>query len=217
MKLLISLFIIISYITLSNGFKIADNKKMDFKLNPKVGSIELNFVSLAPLEDIYGNVKEDMISSNISFNPVNPENISGNVTFKVRGMETGINKRDEHLYSSDWLDAAKYPEISFKIKSIQDIEADNPAKDGSKQTINAISSGEFTLHGVTKKIDVPIEMTYMPESDKTKKRASGDLIFVTGEFKIKLSDFKIKGANGIIGKKVGEEINIDFQLFYNSI
>ena len=48
--------------------------------------------------------------------------------------------RDKHLRSPDFLDAAKFPTIQFKAKSI--------SKDGDKYKV----VGDLTLHGVTKEV-----------------------------------------------------------------
>lgn len=214
MKLIVISLMLISYNLLSNGFTIAPDKVTEFSLNSDVGKNELNFISNAPLEDIYGNVSPDAISSNFKFNPNNFQSLSGYVSFQVAAMETGISKRDEHLRSGEWLNASKYPEIKFQVDSFSDIVLKDDGDE--RQKALAVVSGTYSMHGESKKISVPVEITYIKESEKSRKRASGDLIFIKGEFGVKLSDFNVKGAQGIVGKKVGEEIKVEFNLFYNS-
>ncbi len=214
MKYIVISLMFISYTLFSNGFTIAPDKVTEFSLNSDVGENELNFISNAPLEDIYGNVSPDAISSNFKFNPNNFQSLSGAVSFQVAAMETGISKRDEHLRSGEWLNASKYPEIKFQVDSFSDIELKDDVDE--RQTAVAMVSGTYSMHGESKIINVPVEITYIKESEKSRKRASGDLIFIKGEFDVKLSDFNVKGAQGIVGKKVGEEIKVEFNLFYNS-
>lgn len=60
-------------------------------------------------------------------------------------------------------------------------------------------------------------MTYLPESEKTRERAPGDLVMISADFNISLKDFKIAGQEGTIGSKVGETIKITAQLFGNAL
>ncbi|MBF0539828.1 MAG: polyisoprenoid-binding protein [Nitrospirae bacterium] len=64
------------------------------------------------------------------------------IQIKTISIDTGIVKRDEHLRSSDFFDAAKYPTISFELKK-------TTIKDGK-----TIFIGDLTMHGVTKEIQL---------------------------------------------------------------
>ncbi len=74
------------------------------------------------------------------------------------------------------------------------------------------ATGDFTLHGVTKQMTVPVTLTYLEESDKTKTRAPGDLLLLQTKFAIALADYQVKGTGGLIGSKVGESIEIDVSI-----
>ena len=67
------------------------------------------------------------------------------VTFSARtaSIDTDIERRDNHLKSPDFFDAAKYPEISFK---------GNLAKKGGKYVLK----GDLTMHGVTKPVEFDV-------------------------------------------------------------
>lgn len=186
-----------------------------FKLNHDVSKPELKFKSTAPLEDIEGYVVSDHITSSVMFDPGNVESASGEVVFKVAGMRTGIDVRDEHLRSSDWLNAEKHPEVTFKLNSLKDVESIESK--GIRATAKAIAVGEFTMHRESKEMQIPVKITFLKESEATAKRAPGHLFFVEGSFKVALKDFKVKGSKGVVGSKVGEEIDVNFKLYYNSI
>jgi polyisoprenoid-binding protein YceI len=128
---------------------------------------------------------------------------------QVKTMKTGNETRDGHLQNASWLDAGKYPQITFKIENVSDVKAS-----GNKATAKA--TGDFTLHGITKKMTIPFEVTYMPASEATKKRASGDLVMIKADFTVGLKDYNIAGAQGIVGSKVGETIKITAQLYGNT-
>lgn len=182
-----------------------------FKLNNAVGKNALTFVSKAPAEDINGTA--DGVSGTFDFDPSNIENAKGTIEVKVRSMKTAISKRDDHMYSPVWLDADKYPNITFQLTNIQDVAV---STNGQQPTVIAKAIGKFTLHGVTKSFQAPIVLTYVKESGDTKKRATGDLVALKVTFEIVLKDFDIKGKEGVVGKSVGEKISVEASLFANS-
>lgn len=200
----------------ATDFKLDNSGKKTFNINSKVGAIELKFVSSAPLEEIIGYVDVESIKSTINLDPGNIEQTNGKISFPVKSLETGIKMRNQHLYSDTWLNADKYPQIEFELKELKDIKIRGVDVPAGRSTVNATATGTFTLHGKTKTITVPLTITYIKESDATKKRASGDFVSFEGNFQIALADFDVKGKEGVVGSKVGEKISISLKLFYNS-
>lgn len=196
------------------GLNLSGDRK--FNLNHNVGPNELRFNSSAPLEDIVGYVDKDAMSSSVTLDPANIEKATGTVVFKVNGMETGIKTRDEHLHGPNWLDAAQFPEIKFELKNIKDVKIVQKDPPLGRATVEATAVGVFTMRGISKNITSNVKITFVKESDFTKKRANGDFLFVEGTFSIKLADFNVQGTKGVIGSKVGKEISILYKLFYNA-
>ncbi len=212
--LLIPIFSVQNSFSTSFNLKTSGEKK--FEVNYKVSQPQVLFLSNAPLEDIRGSVNSESISGLITFDPANIENAKGIITIEVKGMETGIQKRNGHLYSKNWLDGETYPNITFNLIQLSGVKiaSSDPAK--GRATANAIASGTISIHGKLKTINVDVNITYIKESEETKKRASGDFLSVSGKFDVALKDFDITGAQGLIGSKVGEVINIDLSLFFSS-
>lgn len=197
------------------GLGVSGNKT--FKLNPKIASPELKFESTAPLEDITGVVKDaNKITSSVTLNPANIESATGKISFKIDGLKTGIDSRDEHLKDSDWLDAAKTPDISFELKELKNVKIKSTDAAKGKSTAEASAVGTFSMRGKTKSLAVPVKLSFLKSSLETAKRAPGDLFFVEGTFEIALKDYDVKGSKGVVGSKVGEKITIKFKLYYNS-
>jgi polyisoprenoid-binding protein YceI len=65
-------------------------------------------------------------------------------TIQTKSIDTGVAGRDKHLKSPDFFDVEKYPTITFVSKKAE-------AKDG--QTVLV---GDFTMHGTTKEISLPV-------------------------------------------------------------
>jgi polyisoprenoid-binding protein YceI len=76
-----------------------------------------------------------------------PASASVEFTIKTASIDTGTPDRDQHLRGADFFDAEKFPEITFKSTSIKAA--------GKKNLYNV--TGNLTMHGVTKKITLPVE------------------------------------------------------------
>ena len=175
-------------------------------INDKVNKNQFVWISEAPLENIKGS--SEGVTGSFTIDPQDLSKIRGTITTETKTMNTGNGTRNNHLWSSEWLDVAKYPTISFAITSV-----DRVAATGNSAT--AMATGNFTMHGVTKKMTVPFKLTYIMESDKTRQRAPGDFVMISADFTISLKDFKVAGSEGTVGSKVGETIKINAQLFGN--
>jgi polyisoprenoid-binding protein YceI len=67
-------------------------------------------------------------------------------TIQVQSVDTGVQKRDDHLRTADFFDAAKYPTITFKTKRIE--------RTGGQIVMVA----DFTMRGVTKELRLPAKL-----------------------------------------------------------
>ena len=68
-------------------------------------------------------------------------------TIQAKSIDTGIAKRDEHLRSPDFFDAAKYPTITFVSKRVE------------KRGDDTVLIGDYTMHGVTKELALPVTLS----------------------------------------------------------
>jgi polyisoprenoid-binding protein YceI len=84
----------------------------------------------------------------IQMDPKNLAASSVDFHIKTTSIDTNQADRDKHLRTADFFDVAKYPEITFKSKSIAA---------AGKDKYNV--TGTLTLHGVSKDITIPV--TYL--------------------------------------------------------
>jgi polyisoprenoid-binding protein YceI len=173
-------------------------------LNDAVGKNQFNWSSDAPLEKIKGTAGG--VTGSLTLDPKNIATIRGTISAKVSTMKSGNATRDGHLHGNQWLDAAKYPTISFTINSVSGVKVNG-------NTATGTATGNFTMHGVTKSMSVPFKVTYVEESAKTRQRAPGDLVMISADFDVALANFNVAGAKGVVGSKVGEKISVTAQLF----
>lgn len=192
------------------GFPNVKGKAESYSLNNTVGKNSITFHSVMPVEEIHGTA--DDVTGRFQLDPTNLEMTKGEFTVQVLSMKTAIAKRDEHMYSSTWLDAEKFPTISAIFKSLTNVKA--TLQDG-RYVATAKAVGTFTMHGVTKPLTADVVITWIPASAETAKRASGNLAMITANFTVALADFGVKGKGDVIGTKVGKTIDIKTSFFAN--
>lgn len=205
MKAIIKSFVIVIFTTvtiLSQGFKVNAAGEQTFSFEDQYGRNQASFFSTTPLEDITG-ISND-VKGNVTFDVNDFSTLRGKISISVASLKTGIDLRDEHLRSANWLDAESYPEVIFEIKNLSEIQVVEANKLRAKVT------GDFTTHGVTKEVVAHATVTYLDESEETKKRAPGDLLGVQAKFNIVLSDFDVE--NMILGQKVSDDIEISINI-----
>lgn len=192
----------------------ASTKGQIFVIDDPVGRNSVTFTSTAPLEDIVGT--SNQIGGELIFDPANPTGGGGHISVPVSSLKTGIPTRDGHLAGAGWLDAAQYPEIRFDIVEVKDFK--EVKKTEGAQTYDVTVTGNFSMHGVTRTIEVPGRITYLAESPETKARKDGNLLAARAEFEITLADFGVTGPEGmnLVGTKVGESIQINFSVIASS-
>ena len=109
---------------------------------------------------------------------------------KKVGYDTVLDDSDrgtvrEHMLAEDQLNSAKYPNISFKSTKCE----------GTGSAIKV--TGNFTLHGVTKQVTVPMTLS-----------GDGKAFTAKGSFKVKQSDFGYKPFEALLGQlKNSDEIS----------
>ncbi len=205
MKKTLSIFAVIMFFTVSifaQGFKVKANGEQTFNFQDKAGRNQTTFFSTTPLEDITG--LSGGVQGSVTFNINDLKTLKGMLTVPVASIKTGIDLRDEHMRDAGWLDAAKYPDVSFEIKKVSDVKvvADNK--------ITAKVIGSYTMRGVTKEVTADATLTYLDESETTKSRAAGDLLGVQAKFNVKLSDYGVN--NKVVGQKVSENIEVSVNI-----
>ena len=200
-SLVLSLLILTT--AFAGGFDISSKGEQTFSFKDKMGRNKATFFSTTPLEDITG-MSSDVWGS-VSFDIEDVENtLNGEVLISTASLKSGIDLRDEHIRSADWLDAEQFPNISFNIKEVMGIEK----IEGNKIKVKVL--GEFTAHGVTKEVESEVTLVYLEESEMTKMRMPGDLLGVRANFSINLADFGVEHM--ALGKKVSDEIEINVNI-----
>lgn len=120
-------------------------------------------------------------------------------TIEVNSINTEDVQRDTHLKSPDFFDAAKFPTITFKSKSLKAV-----GKNKYKLT------GNFTMHGVTKEItlDVIYKGTVVDPYKNTKAGFKITGMIDRTQFGL-VWNGKLSSGDALLGDEVTLDINIE--------
>ena len=116
----------------------------------------------------------------------------------LTSLKSDDNRRDGQLQRQA-LETARFPQATFKLTSPIQLSA-APA-DG--RTITATATGELTLHGVTKTVQVPIEA-----------RLSGDVVTVVGSLEIQFADYSVDQPTSFAVLSIEDHGTMEFQLHF---
>ncbi len=134
-------------------------------------------------------------SGSVQLDEKNISKSSVQVNIESASVNTDNEGRDKHLRSADFFDIEKFPTITFKSTDVKEV---------SKGKL--LVTGDFTLHGVTKRISFPITNIGAQVSPMDKKAHAG---FIDGTLTINRNDFGIKTFPGVLGDDVEISLNVE--------
>ncbi len=142
------------------------------------------------------------VSGKIVYDESDVTKSSADVSIDAASINTRLAKRDEHLRSPDFLDAAKHPTITFRSRKVE--------KTGNG-TLKM--TGDLTIRGVTKEAVLQVEGPTPPVKDPWGNARVGG----TASTKINRKDFGLvwNAALETGGVVVGDEVDItiDTEIF----
>lgn len=148
---------------------------------------QINFVAEARFISAHGFF--DKWEAEVLYNPQKIEESSFKVTIDAASINTRIQRRDDHLRSKDFLSVAEYPQITFVSKKISK---------ASDKMLNI--TGDMMLRGVTKEIEVPVEMVFY---DNNRGR-------FRGTFPLNRKDFGITFNSGM--NPIEDVVKVQFDI-----
>ncbi|MGZ7039749.1 MAG: YceI family protein [Thermoanaerobaculia bacterium] len=154
------------------------------------------------LESIDGTTTR--LSGTIVADPDDAASSTVDVSIDLASLDTGIALRNHHMRER-YVETGKYPSATFKSASVS--RPERPVL--ANEPIELSVTGDFTMHGVTKRMTVPVRVIMVPESDITKaSRGPGDWIHATTTFKLKLSEFGINVPDGFVDDTLDARLDV---------
>lgn len=136
---------------------------------------EVVFTSKAASESFQG--KTDQMSGGIALDPAQPgDSVAVHIEVDLKSLSTGIGKRDQHMRDNH-LETGKYPKAIFDGVTVKG--GGGPLVAGTPSKLDV--EGNFTLHGVTRRLRTTVEVLLKDEHTLQFKAA----------FQVPLADYKI--------------------------
>lgn len=165
------------------GFLAASTKaappEYDFKDPKEISAVSLTLDS--KLEPIFGYAKG--VAGKINFDPEHPELTKGSITVDVSSVQFAHDGYTNTAQGAYGLDGGKYPKITFTLKKIL------RGKKVSKNLFKGDILADFTCHGITTSMTVPISASWFPglAQERTNGKFKGDVLVVRTLFNVSRS------------------------------
>ncbi len=116
-----------------------------------------------------------------------------NAVVQTNSVDTGIEKRDNHLRSEDFFLAKKYPQITFNMKSYE------------KDDDEGVMIGDLTIRGITKEVKLKVE-----DLGTIKDFENNNRVGFTLKGKVNRKDYGLKWNKALEagGFAVGDKVKI---------
>lgn len=138
----------------------------------------------------YGRFNQ--VSGQFQFDANNPTTGQFTINIDPASIDTNDAKRDEHLRGADFFNVRQFPKMQFRSTQVQ-------------QGGDALElTGDFTMHGVTKRITIPLKVLGQGAGPYGKQRVG-----FLSQFSVKRSDFGMNGMQGPIGDEVSVLISFE--------
>ena len=186
-------------LSVAPGVLSADSIKFDFRDPKKVNNVV--FLMDAPLESINGTATG--VSGTVSFDPAKPAATTGKIVLSTSSLHVDNPVMKKHMLDEGWMHVSKFPTIEFVAEEMTKVKT-------SGTTITATIDGKLTVKGVTKKVSVPVRLTYLKGMLIKRNRVPGDLLVLRSDFTIKRSDYGINAGKN--EEKVSDKIELKLWL-----
>lgn len=143
------------------------------------------------------------VSGKIEFDAEHPENSKGKLVIDISTLKIGSPDFTGSALGDYALDVKKFPTAEFTVKKVDNVKA------SGEKIWTADVTGDFTLHGVTKEIKVPITATHLVGMLKRRggMPKDGDLLKIRSTFTFNRHDYGI--AKDMDGEIIGTEVEVD--------
>ncbi len=133
----------------------------------------------------------DDFNGTVVFDEQDLTKLSATVTIASESIDTGVDSRDRHLKSEDFLEVEKFPEIRFSSKQA--------VLNGDQFQL----IGDLTMHGVTREVTIPFSVIHGEKPDFWKNFR----ISLQGNFSLNRSDYGVGEMDDI-----ADEVTIDLMI-----
>lgn len=135
-------------------------------------------------EDTYDSFdgRTSRVSGTIMADAAAPSAATVEITVDLASLDTGVALRNKEMREL-YLETGKFPAATFRSTSVAGPESIQP-----NQPAEISVTGDFALHGVTRKMRIPIRVVLIPDGR----------VHATAHFSIKLGEFGIHVPHNVL-------------------
>jgi polyisoprenoid-binding protein YceI len=134
----------------------------------------------------------------IQMDRANPNRSSVEFTIQAASLDTREAARDEHLRSPDFFEVTKYPTITFKSVSV-----------AKKSEERFEVTGDLVMHGVTKRITLPVELIGFARDPRGNAIAGFELETTLDRKEYNISWNRVLDEGGVL---LGDDVKVKIEL-----
>lgn len=165
---------------------------------------EVNFTVKHFFTPVTGTFKNYQVD--FRYDVENPSNSTVKVAIDVASVDTKNERRDNHLRSGDFFNAAEHPQMTFESTSVRQL---SPGQ--------LVATGDLTIKGITREVELPINVLGIQEIPEGPMREMFGGITQVASFEASTTldrrDFEVGVANWaqtmIVGGDVVVSINLE--------
>jgi len=176
------------------GTTLTALKTTTWKIDPNHSIVEfaVKHIMISTVKGRFSEVEGEIVIADGE-----PSNSSVTATIKAASIDTHTGQRDDHLRSADFLDAANFPEITFKSTRIT----------GDRSEFEV--TGDLTIRGVTR--EITLDVTH---EGSRKDPWGGDRIAFSATTKLDRRDFGLTWNQAIEagGVLVGNDVKVSIEV-----
>lgn len=129
----------------------------------------------------------ESFTTTVDYDKNQPANSQFSAKIQVNSINTGINKRDNHLKQEEYFHVEKYPTITFQSKNVS-----------SPGTNRLLVKGNLTIKGKTLPVDLEVEVS----------EAGGKTLFsISGQ--LDRRDFGVGGSSWVMSDDVYLDLYVE--------
>ena len=134
----------------------------------------------------------------VTIDRATPAKSSVEFTIRTQSIDTRAAERDEHLRSPDFFEVAKYPTISFKSTSV-----------APKSATQFDVTGDLTMHGVTKRITLPVTFLGFVRDPRGNEKAGFEITTTLDRKDYNITWNRVLDEGGFL---LGDEVKVTIEL-----
>ncbi len=171
-------------------WRVASGSQAGYRVREKLAALPAQSDAVGRTTAVTGHVRVDGAGGGVTATDARFE-------VDVSKLQSDEQRRDNAIRNRG-LETNRFPTATFV--STEPIRLSNRPPTGQKVSVTAV--GDLTIHGVTKRVTIPIEA-----------QLTGDRIELVGSYKFPMSDFAIDPPNVANVATVEPEATLEFQIF----